>query len=71
MYKLRFVQVGTCTRNLYKLYKQLVQVATCTNSLYKLQLVQVDLYKLQHIQILDLYKLQCVQALYFSVKHVF
>ena len=35
----------------------LVQAASCTNSLYKLQLVQVDLYKLQHVQILDLYKL--------------
>ena len=46
---------------------QLVQeicTATCTNSLYKLQLVQVDLYKLQHVQILDLYKLQLVQASY-------
>ena len=39
-----------------------------TNSLYKLQLVQVHLYKLQHVQILDLYKLQLVQAPYLSVE---
>ena len=36
--------------------------------LYKLQLVQVDLHKLQHVKILDLYKLQLVQAPYFSVE---
>ena len=60
-YKLRF-----CTS--CNLYKKSVQVATCTNRLYKLQLVQVDLYKLQHVQILDLYNLQLVQALYLSVE---
>ena len=61
MYKLRF-----CTS--CNLYKKSVQVATCTNSLYKLQLVWVDLYKLQLAQILDLYKLQLVQAPYLSVE---
>ena len=61
MYKLRFC--ASCN-----LYKKCVQVATCTNSLYKLQLVQVHLYKLQHVQILDLYKLQLVQAPYLSVE---
>ena len=61
MYKLRF-----CTS--CNLYKKSVQIATCANSLYKLQLVQVDLYKLQHVQILDLYKLQLVQAPYVSVE---
>ena len=33
-----------------------------------LQLVQVDLYKLQLVQILDLYKLQLLQAPYLSVE---
>ena len=61
MYKLRF-----CTS--CNLYKKSVQVATCTKSLYKLQLVQVDLYKLQHVQILDLYKLRLVQAPYLSIE---
>ena len=55
MYKLRFIS-------------QSVHVATHANRLYKLQLVQVDLYKLEHVQILDLYKLQLVQAPYFSVE---
>ena len=36
--------------------------------MYKLQLVLADLYKMQHVQILDLYKLQLVQAPYFSVE---
>ena len=36
---------------MYKLYKKSVQVATFINSLYKLQLVWVDLYKLQLVQI--------------------
>ena len=58
MYNLRF-----CTS--CNLYKKSVQVA---NSLYKLQLVQVDLYKLQHVQILDLYKLQLVQAPYLTAE---
>ena len=61
MYKLRF-----CTS--CNLYKRSVQAATYTNSLYKLQLVWVDLYKLQLVQILDLYKLQLVQAPYLSVE---
>ena len=61
MCKLRF-----CTS--CNLYKKSVQVATCINSLYKLQLVQVNLYKLQHVQFLDLYKLQLVQAPYFLVE---
>ena len=51
---------------MYKLKE--ICTATCTNSLYKLHLVQVDLYKLQHVQILDLYKLQLVQASYFSAE---
>ena len=50
------------------LLEKSVQVVTCTNSLYKLQLIQVDLYKLQYVQILDLYKLQLVQAPYFSAE---
>ena len=33
-----------------------------------LQLIRVDLYKLQHVQVLDLYKLQLVQASYLSVE---
>ena len=61
MYKLRF-----CTS--CNLYKKSVQVATGTNSLYKLQLVQADLYKLQHVQILTMYKLQLVQAPYLLVE---
>ena len=60
MYKLRF-----CTS--CNLYKKSAQVATCKNSLYKLQLVRVDLYKLQLVQMSDLYKLQLVQAPYLSV----
>ena len=48
-----------------------VQVATCTRILYKLQLVQVDLYQLQHVQILDLYNLQLVQTQYFSADQCF
>ena len=61
MYKLRFCL--SC-----HLYKKSVQVATCTNSLYKLQLVWVDLYKLQHVQVLDLYKLQLAQASYLLIE---
>ena len=61
MYKLRF-----CTS--CNLYKKSVQVATCANSLYKLQLVHADLYKLQHVQMLDLYRLQLVQAPYVSIE---
>ena len=61
IYKLRF-----CTS--CNLYKKSVQVATCTNSLYKSQLVQVDLYKLQHVQNWNLYKLQLVQAPYLSAE---
>ena len=64
LYKLRF-----CTS--CNLYKKSVQVATCTNSLYMLQLVRIDLYKLQHVHILDLYKLQLVQAPNVLVEHVF
>ena len=62
MYKLRFC-------NSCNLYKKSVQVATCTNSIYKLQLVQVELYKLQHVQISNLYKLQLVQAPYLLFEH--
>ena len=61
MYKLKI-----CTS--CNLYKKSAQVATCTNSLYELQLVQVDLYKLQHVQSLDLCKLQLLQASYFLVE---
>ena len=61
MYQLRF-----CTS--YNLYKKSLQVATCKSSLYKLQLVQIDLYKLQHLQISDLYKLQLAQAPYLLVE---
>ena len=63
MYKLKL-----CTS--CNLYKKSVQVATCIKSLYKLQLVQVDLYKLQHVEILNLYKLQLVQAPYLSFEYV-
>ena len=61
MYKFRFCIIGN-------LYKKSIQVATCTKTVYKLQPVQVDLYKLQHVQILDLYKLQLLQAPYLSVE---
>ena len=60
LHKLQLVQEICTNCNSYKLF---VQVATCTDFLYK-----VDLYKLQHVQILDLCKLQLVQASYFSVE---
>ena len=66
MYKLRFCL--SCN-----LYRFLVQVSTYTNSLYELHLVQVDLYQLQYVQILDLYQLQHMlnMSLFYQLNDVF
>ena len=61
MYKLRF-----CTS--CNLYKKSVQFATGTNSLYKLQLVWIDLYKLQLLQAPYLSVEKCIlMNLYFKI----
>ena len=48
-----------------------VQVATCTNSLYKLQLVWVDLYKLQLVQAPYLSVEKCIlMNLYYEIHKI-